>query len=372
MKSRNDETASTSTGSMANRAVPLALASVGVVVLALLVWQLADVLLLLFGAIILATALRALAAPLVRHLGLSPRIALLAVVILVAAVIAAFIWLIGDRLGVQFENLKQRLPDALRAVTAWLNTYPGGQSILEIWEGAKQGEVPWGRLVSAASMTLGALGAVALIIFVGIYLAADPSLYRRGLLRLVPPTYRDAIDEAIDASGQALSKWLMGQGVSMLFVGTMTAIGLAALDMPLALSLGVIAGLLAFIPFFGAIAAGVLAVLFAFTQGPQQALYVAILCVAIQQIEGHVLMPLVQRWAVELPPVLAIMAGVIFGLLFGLIGVLFATPLMVVVMTLVQKLYVEQFLERDSAGNIESSHRRRAHLANRSRQKLPE
>jgi predicted PurR-regulated permease PerM len=107
----------------------------------------------------------------------------------------------------------------------------------------------------------------------------------------------------------------------------------------------VIAGILAFIPFFGPIASGILVVLLAFIEGPTQALYVASLCVLIQQVEGNLLMPFVQRWAVELPPVLGITAAVIFGLLFGLAGVIFATPLMVVVLVLVQKLYIEDVLE---------------------------
>ena len=96
-------------------------------------------------------------------------------------------------------------------------------------------------------------------------------------------------------------------------------------------------------------------VMLAFMEGADKALYVAGLCVAIQQIEGNVLMPLVQRWAVKLPPVLGITAAVIFGILFGLVGVLFATPLMVVVMVLVQKLYIEGFLESASADATFSS-----------------
>lgn len=111
--------------------------------------------------------------------------------------------------------------------------------------------------------------------------------------------------------------------------------------MPLALSIGLIAGLLDFIPFFGPIASGILAVILAFTQGPQQALYVAILCVGIQQLEGFVLVPLIQRWTVALPPALGMLAVVVFGLLFGLPGAVFATPLMVALMILVEKLYVE-------------------------------
>jgi predicted PurR-regulated permease PerM len=337
------------TVSAGRRVPPWVLAGIAVV-LALLAWRLADVLLLLFGGVILATALRTLAAPLVERVRVSPRMAILAVVVLVALAFALFVSLVGDRLSEQFENLQRRLPDAWQALTRWLSSHPGGQPVLDMWESAKQGEVPWTRVVNVASTTLGALGAVALIVFVGIYLAVDPVLYRRGLLRLVPLHYRDAIDEALSASGTALSKWLMGQSVSMLFVGIATAIGLEALGMPLALSLGVIAGLLTFIPFFGALGAGVLAVLFAFTQGPQQALYVAFLAIAIQQVEGHLLTPLVQRWAVQLPPVLSIMSSVVFGLLFGLVGVLFATPLMVVAMTLIEKLYVERFVEAREAG----------------------
>ena len=115
--------------------------------------------------------------------------------------------------------------------------------------------------------------------------------------------------------------------------------------MPLALAIGLISGLLAFIPFFGALVGGGLAVLVAFMEGPQTALHVLILCIAIQQVEGHVLMPLVQRWAVALPPVLGLMSTLVFGVLFGVIGVLFATPMMVVVMTWVQCLYVERLAD---------------------------
>lgn len=331
------------------------LAVVAVAALALLAWQLSDVFLLVFGAIILATALRALAAPLGRYLRLSPRLALMAVVVLAITAIAAGTALMGDRLAEQFDNLRQRLPEALAALTAWLNNHPIGLQILGIWDNAREAGVSWGRVANVATTTLGALGSVALMAILGIYLAADPAQYRQGLVRLIAPAYRSQIDAALHASGEALSKWLMGQAISMLFVGSATAIGLVALGMPLALSLGVIAGVLAFIPFFGPIASGVLAVILAFMQGPTQALYVAGLCILIQQIEGNVLMPLVQRWAVELPPVLGILAAVIFGLLFGIVGVLFATPLMVVVMVLVQKLYIEGVLESGSSAASRSA-----------------
>lgn len=313
--------------------------------LLLLAWRLSDLLLLLFGAIIAAVALRAVAAPMERYLRLSQRLAVGAAVVLALVAITLGSWLIGDRLVEQTEDLRQRLPQALAALVAWARGHPVGAALLQVWTTANADDVPWTRVANAATGTLGAIGSIGLMAVVAVYLAADPHLYREGLVRLVPPAYRARIDDALRASGQALGRWLLGQGISMLFVGSATAIALALLGIPLAVTVGVIAGVLAFVPFFGPIASGILAVLLAFTQGPTQALYVAGLCVAIQQIEGNLLMPSVQRWAVELPPVLGITAAVIFGLLFGLPGVIFATPLMVVVMVLVQKLYVEAVLE---------------------------
>ncbi|MDP2264791.1 MAG: AI-2E family transporter [Hydrogenophaga sp.] len=313
--------------------------------LALLAWYLSAVLLMLFGAVIVAVILHAMAAPMQRHLKLKPRPAVAASVVLALLFVALVSWLIGDRLTSQFEDLRERLPTALTALFDWLRRYPIGQALLELWDSASVGDVPWTRVAYAATQTLNAVGTVLLMALVGVYLAIDPRLYRVGLVRLVPPAHRERINDALLASGHALSRWLVAQSFSMLFVGITTAVGLALLDVPLALTLGVIAGLLAFVPFFGAIAAGVLAVLMAFTQGPTQALYVGLLSLVIQQVEGNVIMPLVERWAVSLAPALAIMAAVIFGVLFGLPGLVLSTPLMVVTMVLVKKLYVEGLLE---------------------------
>lgn len=314
-------------------------------VLALLAWQLSSVLLLLFGAIIVAVVLRTIAAPLQRHLHLSSRLAVGVAVVSALVAITLIFWLLGDRVVEQGDVLRQRLPAALDAFVAWAGGHPLGVALLKLVASANPEDVPWTRVAHAATQTLGAVGSFGLALVVGVYFAADPGLYCAGLVRLLPPVYRPRVGETLLASGRALSLWLLGQGISMLFVGLSTAIGLALLGMPLALTIGVIAGLLGFIPFFGPIASGILAVVLAFMQGPTQALYVAVLCVAIQQIEGDLLMPFVQRWAVSLPPVLGILAAVIFGLLFGLPGVILATPLMVVAMVMVRKLYVEGVLE---------------------------
>jgi predicted PurR-regulated permease PerM len=314
-------------------------------VLGLLAWRLSDVLVLMFGAVTVATALQAFAAPLERILRLKRQWAVAVAVALTLAVVVLGSWLAGDHLLAQAEVMRQRLPEAMAALMTWARGHSLGVATLQVWEGLHAEDMPWASVANAATRTLGAIGSIGLVLVLGVYLAADPQLYRRGLVRLVPPAWRSRVDGALLASAQALSRWLLGQGISMLFVGSATAIGLAVLGIPLAATIGVIAGVLAFVPFFGPIASGILAVLLAFMQGPQQALYVAGLCMAIQQVEGNLLMPFVQRWAVNLPAVLGIIAAVVFGLLFGLPGVILATPLMVLLIVLIEKLYVEAVLE---------------------------
>lgn len=326
--------------------VALATALVG---LALALWQLRQVVLLLFGGLIFATALHSLAQPL-RRAGLpQKRAAGLAMLLLAILALAAF-WWIGDSIAAQLDALGAGLPRAAEFVRNWLGTLPFGSRLLQLWDEARGADISWLRVASVAGVSLHAFGNTLLMVLLGVYLALEPATYRGGLVRLAAPPVRRRLAEALDECGHALAKWLKGQAVSMLFVGVATGVGLALLGVPLALILGVLSGLLDFVPFFGPIAAGVLAVLFAFVQGPQVALYVAVLMLAIQQVEGNVLMPLLQKWAVQLPPVLGLISVVVFTGLFGLLGTLFATPLMVVLMVLVRRLYVEDYLEARAAG----------------------
>jgi predicted PurR-regulated permease PerM len=316
----------------------------GALLLVALLWHLADVLVLVFGAVVVAVALRALAGRL-ELWRVPPRWSLAVALLLIVASGALVVAWIGEPLAEQLSRLREGLPAAFERVTVWLREHRIGVTVLEYWASLRQDSVPWSRLLGVAGTAIGALGTLTLIVITGVYLAADPGLYRRGVLSLLPPARRADFAEALDRSAAGLRKWLLGQSLSMLFVGGATALGLLALSVPLALAIGLISGLLAFIPFFGALVGGGLAVLVAFMEGPQTALHVLILCVAIQQVEGHVLMPLVQRWAVALPPVLGLMSTLVFGVLFGVIGVLFATPMMVVVMTWVQCLYVERLAD---------------------------
>lgn len=317
-------------------------------VLLLLLWQVRQPLMVFFGAVLVAAALHALAEPLARRARLSERAATAWVLAGLVALAALGLWLLGDPLSQQLQALRTELPRAWSALQRWLQQLPLGNRLLELVGEVRDGELPLAGIAGAATRVLHGLGAAVLTLLMGVYLAFDVRLYRDGLVRLAPPARREAVGEALDATGRALTRWLRGQGITMLVVGAAVSIGLTLLGMPMALALGLIAGLLEFVPYIGPIASGLLAVLVAFVQGPQQALYVALLFVALQQVENHLLVPLVQRWAVALPPVLALGGVLLFGALLGPAGLILGTPLIVVTMVLVQKLYVERMLESRS------------------------
>jgi predicted PurR-regulated permease PerM len=201
---------------------------------------------------------------------------------------------------------------------------------------------------------LGAIGNVIIILFVGIYFAATPQLYTNGLVRMVPQSKRGRAREVLQELGHTLASWLLGKAASMLIVGVATSIGLSMLGVPLALILGIIAGLLDFIPYLGPVMAGVPAVLLALSISPELAMYTVLLFVGVQLVEGYLLQPLIEARAVDLPPALVIVMQLIFGTLFGFAGVALATPLAAGLSVLVKMLYIEDVLGDRPAKGVDS------------------
>ena len=321
--------------------------AITLVALAVLIWKVVDVFVIAFGGIIFATILRAMAEPLAQRTALSPRLSLLVVVIVLVVSSGLMFWLFGRQAIQQFEQLREELPVAAEKFQGWLSESRMGQTMVNSLQQAAEDGNPVSQAGLALGATIGGIGNIVLIMVVGVYFAADPPMYREGALRLLPPVRRPPVRLALDDAGSALRKWLLAQVIIMVVGGTLVGVGLALLGVPLALSLGLIAGLLEFIPIVGPMVAAIPGILLAFAVGPETALYVLIFYIGVQQIEGNVLTPLVQRWAVHLPPVVAVLSIVVAGLLFGILGVIFATPIAVVVMAMVKHLYVEDTLEKN-------------------------
>jgi len=322
-----------------------------VAALAVAAWQLSLVFILGFGAIMAAVTLDNLAAPVAEKLRISQHSALALTTIVLLLVSLGFFAAFGSRAADQFALLATQLPGAWEASRDWLNSWELGRWLLTIGEDAATGAAS--AILSAVPLASGVLGwltNIALIVVIGIYLAADPGTYLNGAIRLLPPSKRKRGREIINTAGADLRKWLLAMTLDMLFLGTLTGVGLYLIGVPVAFALGILSGVSVFVPYIGPIVAIVPGLLIALSVSPTLALYAAIVYLVAQQLEGNIALPLLQRWTVSMPPAVSLLAIVAFGLLFGVWGVLFATPLAVVTIRIVRMAYVEDVLEGGTKG----------------------
>ena len=318
---------------------------IALVAVALLLWELRALLLMLFGAVVVASIFRAIADAIRRwtHLPDGPAVALS--VLLVLGSIAMVIALFGTHIAAQVHTLTEALPTAWRSFEAQVQKMGFGEQLAAILEGPRAGGTGSMSNLGALIMSIGSgLADTLIVIFGGIFLAAQPKFYQVGAIKLVPPAKRALVSEAMDDSERALRLWLRAQLIAMVVVGLLVGTGLWLLGVPSALALGLLAGLLEFIPFAGPIIAAIPAVLLAMVVGPELALWTVALYVVIQQFEGYLLQPLVQQYAVDLPAVVVLFSLLGFGMLFGALGIILAAPLTVVSYVLVKRLYVQEAL----------------------------
>jgi predicted PurR-regulated permease PerM len=175
------------------------------------------------------------------------------------------------------------------------------------------------------------------MLILALYIAYDPNTLIAGVFRLIPRRHHQRFRRLLNAAGVRLRGWIFGTGIAMLFLGVGATIGLWALGIPLALSFGVIAGLLEVIPYFGSIAGTFLPAIIALTISPWKFLFVLLLFLLLNQIDAHLVQPLVMGRQVHLHPVVVILTFLIMGKLLGLVGVLLAVPAAAVFMTLLDE-----------------------------------
>lgn len=331
-----------------SRIVSAAVAIIAIIGVSLLLVQLNSFLMLVFAAVVLAVVFDAITRAICSVLPVGRGVALGIAVILLLGTFFGALALFGAQLTSEFDTIRQSLPGAVDQLQAFLDRMGLGDAVNGMLE---QGKDSMSGAISKVGPYMLAVGNgitnLVLVIFAAIFLAADPSVYRRGLLLLIPDKAVDVAEAALSDSWKGLNGWMKGQAVSSAVVAALTSAGLSLLGVPSAGGLGVIAGLLDVIPMIGPVISGVPAVLLAFTQSPMTALWTVVLFLIVQQLQGNFLQPMIQKQAVDVPPALLLFAVLAAGMLFGGLGVLMAAPLTIVVFVMIKRIYVKSILGKD-------------------------
>lgn len=302
----------------------------------------AEALLVIFAGILLAVFLHAVSRGVRRVMPVPGFTATVLVIVMFAGLTAAGIWLLAPRLAQQAAALYENLPRAFAQIA---NSQVGNELTKFLPQFNDLIRRAGGLIAPASwffSTSVDVIVRSVIILFVGIYLALDPQRYIDGLLLLAPPKKRAQAKDVLYSMAATLRRWTLARVLLMIGNGILTSTGLWLLDIPFALTLGLIAGLLNFVPNLGPIIAGVPAILIGLLESPSQAMYVALLYLGLQAADGYIFTPLVQQQAVNLPPALTIASQLVMGVLLGAWGLLLATPLLAASIVLVQKLYVEE------------------------------
>ncbi|WP_181705248.1 AI-2E family transporter [Chthonobacter rhizosphaerae] len=330
---------------MSRRTISLVvLAAVFVAIL----WFAPTVLLLLFAGILVAVFLTGGGDKLAEWLGLSRVGGLALFALLLLAAFGAFIAGAAPFLAEQVDQLWRQVPEAIASLRERLQSYSWSRELIQNVEPKEVASQATSSGMSAVSMAAGmvvSLGNAVIVLFLGLYLAINPDAYVRGFALLFDPSLRPRVRMMLRESGVALRGWIGAQLVSMAVVGVLTWLGLWFLGVPLAPVLGLLAGLLAFIPNLGPILGAAPAVLLAMTEGWSLALQVIALTLAVQTVESYLVTPTLQKESVDLPPALTIAAQLLFGVLFGTLGLALATPLAAAVLRVTRIFYVKGWLD---------------------------
>lgn len=320
-----------------------------VALLVMLLLNAAQVLLLVFAGILFALLLRGMTDWVTCKTGMPDGVALALAIAVPLLVIGIAVWLIAPAVGDQASRLADRLPQAAAQLKGQLLQYSWVQ---QLWDHKERIAHSLPSESSGASViaqffttTFGALGNLAVVLFLGVFLAINPDWYVDGAVRLFPVERRERTRTVLQQTGETLGSWLIAKLTTMSVIGVFTTIGLWLLGIDLALVLGVIAALLSFIPNFGPIASVIPAALIGLVASPEKALYVLLLYASLQTVESYLLTPILQQHMVNLPPALLMTMQVLLGVTVGILGVILAVPMTAAGMVLVRMWYVEDALE---------------------------
>ncbi|WP_375381473.1 AI-2E family transporter [uncultured Sphingomonas sp.] len=315
-----------------------------VIALSAALYRMGDLLILAFGAILGAIAIHAIADLYRGRLGLNPRLALGAGITTVLALLGFLFWLFGIQFGQQINTLVAQFPSLLGQLSRWLSQSPMGAKLVSAVNSAYAGSKV-ARDLSGLVLGGGELVLNFLLLLVGaLFFAADPGVYERGFVLLIPPSKRDAIEDALFDAAATLKLWLRAQLIQMTTMGVLIGLGLWFTGVPSAAALGLLAGLSEFIPYVGPTAAMLPALGLAATAGTGPILGTLATYALVRVVQSNFITPFVTNRVISIPPAVTLFAILGIGAVFGVFGLFFSAALLVVIFTLVRSLYLREVL----------------------------
>ncbi len=308
-----------------------------------------QIVLLVFASVLAAVVMSGIIDGVRKVLPLGRGITLVALIFVFVFGFSFLAWMLAPNVIDQVLELGRRLPSAWVGFTEWLRGFNWIDSLFEEAPAARgllpdNGEIFFNRMLGIFSTVFGILASLLIVFFIAIFLAWEPEAYSENLLRLIGKSKRDRLREVFAFTAHMLRLWMLGKIIAMVVIGTFTGVALRILDVPLALTLGLIAGLCNFIPYFGPFFGFIPIFLITLVEGPRVLLYVAILYTLVQSFESYLMMPLLERKIIRLPPAFVLSAQVFLVLYLGALGLFLATPLIVAGVILVKMLYIDDVL----------------------------
>ncbi|WFL77599.1 AI-2E family transporter [Altererythrobacter arenosus] len=302
-----------------------------VIGLAVLAIYLAQSLLVIFGAMVFAAMIDGGARLLGRALPIGRNWRVAIVLILATGFLAWLVMFAGSTISKEAAQFPELIQQQLAQFFGWLRTQGIAIDTVDLRSLAGSLTSGVGTVTKAIGGIFGGLTTLLLIVIIGIYFAIDPRLYERGVAWMVPEEYRDAFSDTISHQAYTMRRLLAGRLLGMVAEAIFTWALLAIYGVPMAALLGLLTGLLAFIPNIGALISGVLMVLVGFSGGTEMGLYTIFVYFLVQNFDGYVLIPLIAKKTVDLAPALVLSAQLIFGVLFGILGLALADPLLAMI-----------------------------------------
>jgi predicted PurR-regulated permease PerM len=319
----------------------------GLAIVVGLVVLLIQPLLIIFGGLVFAAMLDGGVRLLGRVLPVGRGLRLAIVVLLALAFILGTFYLTGVQIAAQAEQLRATLEVQGNRLIAWatgMGLMPGRADLSGI---AQQAMGTVGRLTSAVGTVFGAFTSLFMILVIGLFVAMEPKIYDRGLQWMVPVGQRAEFAVTMNRMARTLRRLLAGRLAGMFFEGVLTWLLLWVAGVPMALLLGILTGLLAFIPNIGAFISGVLMVAVGFSAGADTGLWAIVIYFVVQTFDGYVLLPIVARRTVDLPPALTLSSQIVASTLFGILGLALADPMVAMI-----KVALERESERAAKAGV--------------------